>query len=225
MPIQPHWDIFRNIPHVPAGPVGHSPNHWVQLHELDISDNLPPLPNHQLTRLEVREICRNPDNPVLYGYICAMAWGLQGAGPGGRNHVTSAWAARDAINDRLHQLRHNNYSRVDSYSLFLGQNRIPGIGPAYFTKLLYFFSAGTNHYIMDQHTARSVNLLSGLNIVIFNGKAVSNINTPENYQTYCEFVDQIANLLNVAGDDVEEMLMSRGGHNPWPWRNYVRNFM
>ena len=33
----------------------------------------------------------------------------------------------------------------------------------------------------------------------------------------------MSTLLNVQGDQVEEMLMSKGGHNPWPWRAYVNN--
>jgi hypothetical protein len=35
-------------------------------------------------------------------------------------------------------------------------------------------------------------------------------------------VDAMAALLGVRADDCEEMLMSKGGHNPWPWRAYVR---
>ena len=160
---QPQWEVFINIPYQPAGPVGRPPSDWVITYGLNNLEGLPDLPDQMLDRAEVREICQNPEYPVLYGYICAMAWGGQGAGGRGR-YVVDSWNARNLIISRLENLRANNLNRRDAYNLFLNDNRVPGLGPAYFTKLLYFFSPEPTYYIMDQHTARSVNLLTGIRI-------------------------------------------------------------
>jgi hypothetical protein len=219
----PHWPVFNAIPHVPAGAVGYIPTHWVARHGLaGVPHGATPLPAHQLDRSAVRAICRNPANPVLFGYVCVMAWGLQGAGPGGAGHVARAWAANALLVPKLNALRAGGLSRCDAYDLFTGANAVSGIGPAYFTKLLYFFMPDPNCYIMDQHTAKSVNILTGFPGIRMVGNAVSQLNKCGNYQAYCEEVDTMAGLTGVTGEQAEEMLMSKGGHHPWPWRAHMR---
>jgi hypothetical protein len=151
-----------------------------------------------------------------------MAWGLQGAGPGGRRHVAAAWAAKALLIPKLNALRAGGLTRRHAYDLFTGVSRVPGIGPAYFTKLLYFFLPKPNCYIMDQHTGKSTNLLTGNWVVRMVGNAVSNLNKSGNYQAYCEELDSMGSLLGLTGEQVEEMMMSKGGHHPWPWRAYMR---
>jgi hypothetical protein len=151
-----------------------------------------------------------------------MAWGLQGAGPGGAGHVARAWAANALLVPKLNTLRAGGLSRSAAYNLFTGTNAVPGIGPAYFTKLLYFFMPDPNCYIMDQHTAKSVNILTGFPGIRMVGNAVSKLNKCGNYQAYCEEVDAMAGLIGVTGEEAEEMLMSKGGHHPWPWRAHMR---
>ena len=219
----PHWAVFSEIPHVPAGLVGDSPTAWVARHKLhDVPAGTIPLPIDMLDRAAVRAICRNPANPVLFGYVCAMAWGLQGAGPGGRGHVANAWASNALLVPKLAALRAGGLTRCQAYDLFTGINAIPGLGPAYFTKLLYFYLPNPDSYIMDQHTGKSMGLITGTKLVRISGDAVSNTNKCGNYQAYCEEVDAMAGLLCVSGEQVEEMMMSKGGHHPWPWRAHVR---
>jgi hypothetical protein len=220
--LNPHWGVFSGIPHVPAGPVGYVPTAWVVNHGLaGVPAAAIPLPTHQLNRVTVRAICQNPANPVLFGYVCAMAWGLQGAGPGGAGHVAAAWAANALLIPKLAALRAGGLTRRQAYSLFTGANAVPGLGPAYFTKLLYFFLPVADCYIMDQHTGKSMGLLTGNWVVRMVGKAVSNLNKCGNYQAYCEEVDTMAGLVGLTGEQIEEMMMSRGGHHPWPWRVHV----
>ena len=222
--VNPHLGDFSAIPHVPAGPVGYVPLKWVSHHSL-IGVPVAPilLPNTQLTRAQVMRICRDPTYPVLFGYVCAMAWGLQGAEPRGFGHVVAAWGNRVSIEQKLLALRAGGLTRRDAYNLFTGGNGVPGLGPAYFTKLLYFFGNGLNGYIMDQWSGKSVNLLTATQVVRMSGNSVSNLNKGGNYQAFCEEVDAMASLLRgVPGDQVEEMMMSRGGRQPWPWRAHVR---
>lgn len=203
--------------------MGYIPTAWVARHQLHgVPDGAIPLPIHQLDRAAVRDICRNPANPVLFGYVCAMAWGLQGAGPGGRGHVADAWAANALLIPKLDALRAGRLTRCQAYDLFTGINSVPGLGPAYFTKLLYFYLPDPDCYIMDQHTGKTMGLMTDNKLVRMADKAVSNANKCGNYQAYCEEVDAMARFLGVTGEQVEEMMMSKGGHNPWPWRAHVR---
>jgi hypothetical protein len=180
------------------------------------------LPSSKLDRQQVKSICQNPAIPELFGYVCAMAWGMQGSGPGGRRHVANAWSNRHQLLPILTRLRSGGLTRCTAYSLFLNPG-ISGLGPAYFTKLLYFFSPHHDFYIMDQWTAKSVNLLTGNWVVRMTGDAVAKQNKSGNYQAYCEEVDFLANLLGVIGDQCEEMLMSKGCCVAWPWRNHIRS--
>jgi hypothetical protein len=99
-----------------------------------------------------------------------MAWGGQGSGATAKN-VSAAWKKHGKIERHLEKLRDGGLSRIEAYERFRGAGAIAHLGPAFFTKLLFFFdtSHATNPtggcYIMDQWTARSVNLLTGHAIV------------------------------------------------------------
>ena len=225
----PHWSVFAATPHVAAGPVGYIPTAWIASHRLvPVPAGHIPLPTTQLNRAAVRAICRNPANSVLFGYACAMAWGGQGANPGGAGHVAAAWAASASLIPKLITLRAGGLTRNAAYNLFCGAGAIPGLGPAYFTKLLYFFQPVPNCYIMDQHAGKSVDLLTGNWVVRMAGNSVSRLNKDGNYQAYCEEVDHMAALLSsnsgtvISGPQVEEMMMSKGGRFPLPWRRHMR---
>lgn len=218
--IKKHWDVFSGIPHQSAGKIGFKPAAWAIRRGLaDIPSGLP---EEKLSRTEVREICRDTRHSVLYGYLCAMAWGGQGAGVS-VNSVTFVWDNRRLLSEHLEKLRNGGLSRSQAYSLFLGEGSIPYLGPAYWTKLLYFFSPESDFYIMDQWTGKSINLLTGFKLVHLAGNAIRSDSKFGNYQAYCEEVDAMAAILNVEGADLEEMLMSKGGRNPWPWRAHLKH--
>jgi hypothetical protein len=218
---EPHWSIFANIPYDPAGAIGHSPKGWVAIH--NIQRVHVGLSSESRDRKTVRSICQDPAIPVLQGYIEVMAWGSQGAGRAGSRHVLSAWAEREKLEYVLNMVRAGRLTRRQGYNLFLKEVRVPGLGPAYWTKLLYFFSPDTLFYIMDQWTAKSMNLLIGQQLVRLQGSALCNKNKAGNYQAYCEEIDEMAKILEIDGDQVEEMLMSKGGRHPQKWRAYVRS--
>lgn len=181
------------------------------------------MPALVLTRHQVRQECQDSSKPVLHGYICAMAWGLQGASRTGAN-VTAAWAQRDRIERRLEQLRSGGLSRAEAYDLF-AEDPIPGLGPSYFTKLLYFFQPGeVDRFIMDQWTGKAINLLTGLQVVRMYGDAPNDRNTGENYDWFCRVIEVIAKQLGNTPDEVEQRLFSSGGQHRkprGPWRTHV----
>lgn len=216
-----HWNTFVDIPHMNQGPVGDPPARWADKWKIANVPDAADLPNFKLNRQAVRRFCTNPQTDVLFGYVCAMAWGGQGRELSGRRNVSAAWNASATLSQHLTALRIGNLSRKDAFNLFNGITAIPGLGPAFFTKLLYFFSPTPSFYVMDQWTAKSVNLLTGRWVVPMQGDAVLRSAPKGCYQAFCEEVDLMAGLLGCAGHIAEQRLFSEGGNYPWPWRAYV----
>lgn len=211
---QQHWNVFSGFPHSPQGAVGAAPAAWVNGLGLSGVPQSKKLGRRQLTREQVRKICTLPQNHVLLGYVSAMAWGGQDRGLGSAANAKKAWANRVQLEQHLTTLRMGGLSRQAAYRLFVGPSRIPGLGPSFFTKLLYFFSlnspGGQQPYIVDNVILRSVALLTGHPFGI---KA-----TAGGYQACCEEIDSIAVALGCTGEEAEERLFCR---KKGPWRNYV----
>lgn len=230
--IQKHWEVFKRLDPVDQGPVGTAPAAWAERFGVEIVRNAgsggPSLSTNRLDRSQVRELCRDPDNDVWFGYVNAMAWGDQG-----KRFPANAERAiehRRAIETLLLKLRHDKPDRAAAYELFRAA-AVPGLGPSFYTKLLYFFDARkpARCYIMDQWTAKSVNLLAGRTVVKLDNGTPSPRNTGETYEAFCTEVDKLASCLTseigpVSGEQVEERLFSSGGSGKrlGAWRKHVR---
>ena len=174
----------------------------------------------RLTRDELRRICRDASENVLVAYICAMAWGAQHA-----RHARTAWACRKDLIPKLNTLRSKNLPRMEAYNLFAGEDGIQGLGPAYFTKLLFFFSPSNTNYIMDQWTAKWMILLTGERLVEMSmvpHGGPTRANSGRHYQAFCEAIDCLAAKLHLSGEKTEELIFSAGGRNAGCWRRHVR---
>jgi hypothetical protein len=99
---------------------------------------------------------------------------------------------------------------------------LPGMRAPYFTKLIFFLRPVADGYIMDQWTAKSVNLLVGRDVVKLDRNGyVTDENGAEDYETFCQTIDCLRVPLGKQfGHEVEEKLMSEG-HGKGEWRNYV----
>ena len=230
-----HWNQFVDAGYQPQGPVGDVPAQWANGLPQAPAD----LPEVQLTRQEVQKFCRdaNTDALALFGYVCAIAWGGQNdrfTRSGKPGHKTLSWSNRNVIVPKLLALRAGGLSHCQAYALFSGQNHVAGLGPAFFTKLIYFFSPArprgqTGFYIMDQWTAKSINLLTQQPVVRLariKHTSPQHSNKCGNYEAFCREIEHIAAVLELnnpdGGDVVEQRLMSEGGHQPQPWREHVR---
>lgn len=217
--INEHFQYFKKCVFEKQGPLGLPPFLWAErlgLNDVPLKEQLP---KKSLDRDLVRKICRDFKNPVLFGYVCAMCWGVQEKGPRGNQGVLVAWEGRETIEKHLEKIKNKNLSRSEAFNLFKGI-KVKGLGPSYFTKLLFFFSPAEKFWIMDQWTAKSVNLLTGERIVRLSGGAPSSKNKGGNYQAFCEEIDNLASQMNCSGNEIEQRLMSRG-KPPGKWRKYV----
>lgn len=214
---------FQNAEHQSQGSVGRQPKDWFSA--IDTAHEfMQPLPTEKIDRTQVRAAClNNPD--VLYGYVLAMAWGGQRI-----DHGRRAWAKREAIRQILERISTEELPRSARYELFRNPG-ISGLGPAFFTKLLYFFSPPEAALcpIMDQWTVKSVLLITaqtGGNVVRFSpnengGIWITHQNTGENYERFCQAVEAIADRCSMPVSATEEKLFSVGKPNPGKWRSIV----
>lgn len=202
-----------------------APQAWVRSMGLAGADFVVALPAQAQTREEVRQLCRNEEFPLLYRYICAMAWGNQGAGKS-RRYAQLAWAGRERLEPLLAAIAAGSISRAAAYESFCGGGAVKGLGPSYFTKLLYFFWPEERCYIMDQWSARSVNYLTGEKLVRMSANYVAPSNDGERYDRYCLAVESLASLADaerrLSGAETEMRLFCRGGKLAGPWRTIIR---
>ncbi len=147
------------------------------------------------------------------------------------------------------QVRDNKLRRAEAYDAFAGlrtrgkASAIAGMGPAYFTKLLYFLSPGspmgTKGYIMDQWLGCSVNLLTAKQVVKLDhnlkwekkknatrlriDSIVSAINTGDDYEKFCLAVEALSSEMGASWTPelTERALIADGGRSPHPWRDHV----
>lgn len=129
----------------------------------------------------------------------------------------------------------------DAFAILRTQGDLPGMGPAYFTKLIFFLmprerSKAPAGYIMDQWTACSVNLLlndpSAIRTDAMYSWAgpeklgsqyvVSDHNGADQYERFCQGIEALAADLRLSPEATELLLLSEGGRNPHPWRGYIK---
>ncbi|WP_025898773.1 8-oxoguanine DNA glycosylase OGG fold protein [Sneathiella glossodoripedis] len=144
-----------------------------------------------------------------------------------------------------HKIRSGQYSRKEAYRKFVElrsakDDPLKGMGPAYFTKLIFFLMPenvdNPRGYIMDQWVASSVNLLFEQNVVLMDktckwgpnkqievGLTVSGVNDEVNYENFCLKIECIAAKIGKTPEQTERILMSEGGKKPHTWRKYVRD--
>jgi hypothetical protein len=171
------------------------------------------------------------DRTVSTKICCAAIFGWGGMR---RNNARDCFAVDQLWMPIVEDMRLNKLSRVDAYCLFRSlrlDKRLPGLGPAFFTKLIYFFGKNSisRGYIMDQWTARSANLLLGrqlIHLVKHKDVAwVSDLNSENVYEEFCQFIEFLSGELSVGPDAAEEIIFSSGNtgkkQTRGGWREYV----
>jgi hypothetical protein len=185
----------------------------------------------ELDRKALRDYCYPKSASEIESFVAVMAWGEMSIRNG-----RHALRLKRKVLDLVHEIRDSNSDRAADYERFYEararkDGSLKGIGPAYYTKLLFFLRPDQKSYILDQWTAKSIHVLTGscdfpkVQRLQKDQTRVSDAVTPEDYEKYCRILDVIAGHaqpLGWTGSDVEERMFSQGGHEPKPWREYVR---
>jgi hypothetical protein len=95
------------------------------------------------------------------------------------------------------------------------------LGISFYTKLLFFFRAESNSYILDQWTAKSAHLLFEPPPVGLSTFGLPDPDTsPESYESFCADLERLGSPWGWTGEDVERAIFDRRGGC---WRSQVQS--
>lgn len=226
-----HLEAFTRLGANRQDFVGRQPKAWAISVGADV-DVYAGLPDKHLNRDYLKAMCNVDGIDGIFTseqcFLAIMAWGGMQV-----NHGRRVWNVRKDLIEIIGSLRDGSLSRSDAYEQFQrfrARNPGCGMGPAFYTKLIFFAHPCHDGYIMDQWTARSINLLRDTEHDAFSmhmtkaGKAyrVSDRNCARTYEEFCLTIEELAKRLGISPEAVEERLFCHGGRNPGDWRAYVR---
>lgn len=188
------------------------------------------LPEERIDRAEVKRICADREASAEQCFVAIMAWGGMRV-----DHGRRAWAIRKSWLAIIDDLRAAQLTRREAYGRLTQLRRDHpgcGMGPAYYTKLIFFAAPAHDGYIMDQWTSLSVNLLvdsAPTLVALTSGQVrgvrydrVADSNSPETYERFCSAIDQLAQDLSLGAEQIETRMFSQGGKRPGVWRQYLK---
>lgn len=153
-----------------------------------------------------------------------LAWGGMNRVHGG--NAFKAWNEWAFIAESLRSGEMERFEAYERFSKLREDGVLKGMGPAYYTKLIFFLSPHKNGYIMDQWTARSMNLLVEKPFIKLDGykqvKRVSDKNTRDVYEQFCKTLELLTKQVSLTEHEETEMLIFSNGRGKGRWRNYVK---
>ncbi len=175
----------------------------------------------QFNRCKLFVYAGNTGNSNLDVLAAILSWGGMK-----RDHARLLFNNLDLVLSLVDKLRKGHFETRQTAFEAIQENRangnLPGLGIGYFTKLICFLSPTLKGYIMDQWAAKSINLLTGKNIVnITTGGWVNDDNAGNDYENFCKQIEELAKLLKCEGLEAEEKIFSIGGKRKGQWRNYL----
>ena len=177
-------------------------------------------PTKELCRNQLKTLCASADYSDVEAFAAVMAWGRMR-----RDHGRQLKTNIENVCDVVGHLRRGQYSSVDAYSKFFDlryDKTLPGMGAAYYTKLIFFCSPKHDGYIMDQWTSKSINLIFGSEIVDVTPPGwVNDKNNSTTYNKFCRCIEKLSQRGGWSPEDTEIRLFSKGGAKKDCWRSYV----
>ncbi|WP_407157697.1 hypothetical protein [Bradyrhizobium sp. STM 3557] len=179
-----------------------------------------------LQRTDLVSLRDSEDAEVLDVCVFIFAWGGMKT-PDGQALLNSGNREWVCVSELI---RDGRVCYLEGYERFFRLSKagkLPGCGPAYYTKLLFFLpkSGLRRGVIMDQWTARSINLLTGMDLVSIRGSGRRGWVLPSNdarvYENFCNAVGSLAAQTDCSIEETEKRLFSEGGRVPANWRKHV----
>lgn len=183
------------------------PENWLHAIELDeMRAVLQRFPT-SLRRFDIVPLAREASetetpSAIRQLFLATMLWGYGtvGYGPWRMAHITSNIKQLDDV--LFNALRAIKYGNVRTAFSVLHDAHIPFLGPAYFTKYLYFagLGCGIDHYplILDTRILQSLSALIG--------KRTFSEGTVNDYHNYVVTLHEWAEMLDCRADSIEYLL-------------------
>lgn len=185
----------------------------------------PQLPETRQNRAEVRRLVESDALSDDEAHLAVMAWGGQR-----RDHGRVVWESIGLLRPVLNGLRTEALDWSTGYEALYelttrAADRVQSLGPAYYTKLLFFLPPRLAGPIMDQWTAKSMQLLVDRGnrppaIALSHAGYVTRDNDLKVYSSFVDFITDLASRYDVSPGNAEELIFSGSGQ---AWRNHVRS--
>lgn len=224
---EPHLQVFK-LCAVGSWPGARVPSRWFNSIGYVTRSHLPDsIVDRPSTRENLRQISRDGTIDTLDTCMLIFAWGGMTVKNGKGVLQKLNWVST------AHNFRIGTIDHINAYDQFFDHcmaGEIRNCGPAYYTKLLFFLPGSDEDrgIIMDQWTARSINLLVGRPIVTLlknsspaGSYRVSSSNSCSVYQNFCGLVEALAARLMITKEEAEMRLFSEG-RGKGQWREYVK---
>lgn len=218
-----HLRSFKALyPSVPVqGPVGHSLASYLERAKALGHAMKPPEKfgqvDRKIDRTELRQLC-STGNARLFCFCAIMAWGMRKSRYGKWRDFDASLKDENLVSKL--KVIEKARSRREAFDSLSGSRRVPGLGVAFFTKLIFFFRG--DGYILDQWTAKSADLLvMDLDLPV-NRSGPSALTTGEHYEDFCLVVEELASEMGGSWTPSDvEVAMFGGRRDKSAWRRYV----
>jgi hypothetical protein len=228
-----HFDYFARTYSKPPddqGAVGHSVARYLrELERVGIEAKWPK--NHEtlrdttLSRQQVISLCEDEAVSDLVAYAVVMAWGK----PRFRNFQFSiSKTSLSHLEPILRRLRGSRRSRKQDFSdMAAAAQNIKGLKISFYTKLLFFFRASRDAYILDQFTAKSASVLLLEPSVAIGAAGMPHPSTTgEDYEKFCLSIETLSSQLNGLSRGWSPQLVEQAMFDKMrgQWRRYIATF-
>jgi len=212
------FKLLEKITHKPQTSVGNNPYSFgIQFVDKSLlSSEI----DKKFNRNDLQLLIQNPNIDILNAVIAIISWGGIKATKYQKNLFkrTEWFDVCNKIRNGEIKTREDAYQ---SFQLLRTSKKLPGLGPAFFTKLICFLNPSLNGYIMDQWTAKSVNLIFTPSIKLSKYGQVMDSNSSAVYEDFCIKIEELAVLLKTTPINAEEIIFSHGGKLKGEWREYI----
>ena len=182
------------------------------------------LSKEKLNRESLIKIVNNNNTEFIVKIISIFAWGQMKV----ENAVIFFGYYNKYYKELEKILTDRKKNRIEIYDAILKLD-LKNCKPAYFTKLIFFFTSETNYpgYIMDQWTAKSINMIMGQTLVTLDNNGTGYVtirNDKQVYKAFCHKVENLAKDTCYNGSQIEQYLFDKGGRKKeiGEWRKYVK---
>jgi len=235
-------ECYKNVPD--QGEVGHSPATYIMAAATILSPNDAGYEavreaaialvegrnpyglalNKKLDRGTLLRLCQDEAVDPMAAFCCCMAWGSQWSVKGGFDNFSGALGNASKLTEALSRLKHGEFITRKAAFEYLSDKKaggISGLGPSFYTKLIFFFEARKPNrslgYIWDSRVKASYEKLKSC-FPEFKMSYQHGDGQAGRYEDYCRFVDCLTLKMGWADGSATEVALFG---NSADWRSYL----
>jgi len=197
-----------------TSPGGNAIQKWANGVEEKIRLNLP---DRKLSKQEIINLADTGTLSTKELFLHIMAWGEMY--PINARRVFTNFKQTKLLMEKLLRGRISPEDAFSEFEKLYETGQMKGMKPAFFTKLIRFCSKNPRACIMDQWSAKSINLLLGQKLIQLNNSGSPEIGLGKApYSKFCDVMDDLSQTFQKTPDEMDSILMSKGN-----WRKYLKS--